>query len=162
MSTDEVARFIRALNADMRKAAKREREFETREKRLRDPMLSGYLEALLFCESAWWKVPPEAADFPSLDEFYSVSDFSAAFVAESFKLVRCFARTNAKLLRASGLSPSEVGRCIWFSRNGHGTGFWDRVPSYDPRADACAKLHELALKTLGHCDVFPEMFADSD
>lgn len=161
MSTDDVARFIRALNADMRKAAKREREFEIREKRLRDPMLFGYLEALLFAECAYWEALPDASDSPPLDSLYSVSDFSTRFVAESFKLVRSFARTNAKLIRASGLSPSEVGRCIWFSRNGHGTGFWDRARPWDPEARACDMLHA-AAKALGPCDVSPDMFTDSE
>ena len=121
--------------------------------------LRGYLEAILFSEGAWWKAAPDAPEYPSLDSLYSVADFSPAFVAESSALVDSFLEANREALEAAALEASTFGACLWWSRNGHGTGFWDRVPSYDPRADACGKLHK-AAKALGHCDIIPDMFSD--
>lgn len=37
-----------------------------------------------------------------------------------------FVLQNQVLLKASGLSDSQIGHDFWLTRNGHGAGFWDR------------------------------------
>jgi hypothetical protein len=123
--------------------------------------LRGYLEAILFSECAWWKALPDASEAPSLDKLYSVADFAPAFVAESSTLVDSFLQANSEALEAAALEPSTVGACLWWSRNGHGTGFWDRVRPSGLEAVASWKLHD-AAKALGSCDVSPDMFSAGD
>lgn len=123
--------------------------------------LRGYLEAILFSECAWWKALPDASESPSLDKLYSVADFAPVFVAESSTLVDSFLEANAEALEAAALDSDTVGACLWWSRNGHGTGFWDRVRPQDPKQEACDALHA-AAKALGSCDVSPDMFVAGD
>ena len=125
------------------------------------PELRGYLSAILFSECAWWKVPPGAPHAPPLDKFYSVEDFTPDFIAEAAETVDAFLDANVDMLQVANLERSTVGACIWWSRNGHGTGFWDRARQWDPEALACGMLHD-AAKALGSCDVSPDMFTDSE
>lgn len=37
-----------------------------------------------------------------------------------------FLRENVELLNHTGMDLSHIGHNFWLSRNGHGTGFWDR------------------------------------
>lgn len=37
-----------------------------------------------------------------------------------------FVAAHKETLEASGLSDEQIGHDFWLTRNGHGTGFWDR------------------------------------
>jgi hypothetical protein len=61
-----------------------------------------------------------------LDDSMSVDDLSAATAAQMLEDCKNFLDANAALLDESGLSFEQIGYDFWFTRNRHGTGFWDR------------------------------------
>lgn len=77
----------------------------------------GYIEAAVFTESG--------GDNPVLP-----SRFDAISVAHIDADCRAFVQANAeKMLEATdriGYSWVRAGHDFWFSRNGHGVGYWDR------------------------------------
>jgi len=60
-----------------------------------------------------------------------------------------FEAANAGAIAACGLDDQQVGRDLWYSRNGHGTGFWDRE---GPTA-ALAEL-DAAARALGETSAY--------
>jgi hypothetical protein len=59
-----------------------------------------------------------------------------------------FTRENKKLLDGSGMDESDQAHNFWLSRNGHGSGFWDR--GLGPLGD---ELHKVA-KRFGEYDLY--------
>ncbi len=79
-----------------------------------DPMLQGYLNAAL-----------ELSDEEEgLTKTHSIDDFSMEAIASAKKDIEAFKAQAGPLL--DGLDPSQVGNDLWLTRNGHGSGFWDR------------------------------------
>lgn len=81
----------------------------------------GYIEAALFSETC------EDSGRP-LQERYMPSDLTAGSLAAIEADCRKFMTDNAGELlsgQMGGLSMVEAGRLFWFSRCGHGTGFFD-------------------------------------
>ena len=64
-----------------------------------------------------------------------------------------FEQTHADLLTAAyerpGYGPREAGRDLWFTRQGHGTGHWDRRRIPRPLSDALTD----AAKALKECEM---------
>jgi hypothetical protein len=53
-----------------------------------------------------------------------------------------FVTANSADIEASGLNPRQVGQDFWLTRNGHGTGFWDRgLGTIGDRLTAAAKAY---------------------
>jgi len=96
-----------------------------------DQMTDAYLRAAL------WSSTDEDGD--ALDEEYKVSDIAPEAVRKAKHDVERFLRQAGPLL--SGIAPDSVGHDLWLTRNGHGTGFWDR--GYGPKGD---KLTDIAHK----------------
>lgn len=86
---------------------------------------------------------------PSLDQFYP--EALAGLIGEAIR----FAKANAELLTEAcqhdGYDMVRAGSDLWFSMNGHGTGFWDR-----DLGDVGDKLHELCRNQS------IDLFADDD
>jgi len=61
-----------------------------------------------------------------LDSVYSSDDLSAETLERMRSDVSEFVQSNKAALRESGLSDEQIGHDFWLTRNGHGTGFWDR------------------------------------
>lgn len=78
-----------------------------------DKMVDGYLKASIF-----------TAEDESLYKTHSTEDFSIAAVNDAKKTVSAFKAKAGDLL--DGLPPEQVGIDLYFTSNGHGTGFWDR------------------------------------
>lgn len=86
-----------------------------------DDMLQGY------CECAVWSELDD--DGAALDERFSDADIDPDSRAKMREDVAAFARANvADLIEyvERGRSWSSAGHDFWLTRNGHGTGFWDR------------------------------------
>ncbi len=49
-----------------------------------------------------------------------------------------------------GLTPEQLGHDLWLTRNGHGTGFWDRDAIPESKRK---KLTEVA-RVFGSCDIY--------
>jgi len=90
----------------------------------------------------------EWADKP--DEIESGLDFSPC--AEEVSLADCmrFVGMNWKIIKEC--SPEQVGHDFWLTRNGHGSGFWDRPEIYGGQENAEA-LTESA-NSFGSRDLF--------
>lgn len=84
------------------------------------PFVRGYVEALFFCEAH--------EDNPEL-EHATVADLSPESLSEIIADCARFQEIAAPLLERAytrGYTPEQAGRDFWFTRNGHGVGFWDR------------------------------------
>lgn len=116
-----------------------------------DSFLRGYLDAALFTTD---ENPPSGCDyvesgradvmFPSLPDYFIVQAKAdcAKFEAE-----------NADLLAVAG-DANQNGSDFWYTRNGHGVGFWDRGYADEiaaPLTDACRKFgsHDLCPDEIG-------------
>lgn len=102
--------------------------------------VQGYIEALFFTETSCYSmdeidsyeaqesIAEGTADgvLPSDSGFADLSEAAlASIMADCSK----FEREAASLLEsayARNYEPAQAGRDFWFTRNGHGVGFWDR------------------------------------
>ena len=103
----------------------------------------GYVEALFFTNGDTWT-----------DDEYKLNRLGAArLTTKALQSIRAtcaaFARTHADLLTAAyehpGYGPREAGRDLWFTRQRHGVGYWDRRMIPRPLGQALTDAAE-ALK----------------
>jgi len=80
--------------------------------------LRGYKEAILFAEID--------DNEESLDVNYGMDDFDPESEKKMRETVKQFIFKNQALIKESGLDDEQVGRDFWYTRKGHGVGFWDR------------------------------------
>lgn len=102
----------------------------------RPDLTNDFLRAYLEC--ALWLGTDESDDDAGrpLDENYSISDFHPSSVQQAAKECAAFERDNAGALEDfyavwpkspdGDSAKAFAGHNFWLSRNGHGTGFWDR------------------------------------
>jgi len=96
----------------------------------------GYLEAAMFCDAEY--SPPKAV-------------FASSAVARAYGECSRFLHDNYDLVwnaRCEGQTFVQIGRDLWFTRNGHGVGFWDRG-----LGDLGEQLTE-AAKAMGSQDIY--------
>lgn len=114
---------------------------------LKDPFLRGYLDAALFTTD---ENPPSGCDYVQsgrADDMYpSLPDY---FIAQAKADCAKFEAENADLLAVAG-DDWQNGSDFWYTRNGHGVGFWDR--GYEQTGD---RLTEAAHK-FGTHDLCPD------
>lgn len=84
-----------------------------------DEFTKACLECALWSSCDWDSQVP-------LDEDYDIEDFNADTLAELVQDCKDFQEHYAETWRAIGMSDSQAGHDFWLTRNGHGTGFWDR------------------------------------
>jgi hypothetical protein len=65
-------------------------------------------------------------DDEPLDDSYDSHDIAPETLAKMREDVADFIGANVPLLLDSRLSNEQIGHDFWLTRNGHGTGFWDR------------------------------------
>lgn len=90
-------------------------------------MLNGYLEAAYFTD--------QHCDMPENED----KELSEQFKGEAWVACLRFCKdvSESKALREEYTADSEqFGRDFWFTRNGHGVGFWDRPEIYGGREQA--------------------------
>jgi hypothetical protein len=86
----------------------------------KNPMLRGYLETALFAD-----LPEEHINKFGTEDI----NFNSLVVAHND--VNAFTKKAAELLNGMGTDElNQVGTDFWYTRNGHGTGFWDREKIY--------------------------------
>lgn len=78
-----------------------------------EKILEGYLEAIDFAES------PE----PGTDNYAGLSD-SLCEIAKTH-IQDFIARSRSAGIDLLQFDPNKLGRYLWFTRAGHGVGFWD-------------------------------------
>lgn len=85
-----------------------------------DAMAAGYLECALFTADEEL-IPPKSGEF---DASPYLPRCPARLKAECRRICEAFYRARAADL--SEWEGEQAGRDIWYCRNGHGAGFWDR------------------------------------
>lgn len=97
-----------------------------------DDFTKGYIEALFFTETS-----EELEDA-------SFADLAPSALAEIMADCAAFQSKAADLLNLAyerDYDATQAGRDFWFTRNGHGVGFWDRKPlEEDGLGDRLSKL----------------------
>lgn len=83
-----------------------------------DPFVRQYLETAL-----WSSLQDNDVPF---DNDYDVNDFAPSAIIEATDDCNAFREANAADLAATGADDERNGHDFWLTRNGHGTGFWDR------------------------------------
>jgi hypothetical protein len=84
--------------------------------------MNPFLQAYIF--AAIWSTIDDNGE--PLDVNYSANDLAPEALKRMEKDCNDFQKANADTLQASGLSDEQAGHDFWLTRNGHGTGFWDR------------------------------------
>tara|TARA_Y100000310_G_C20550418_1_gene747771 strand:+ start:553 stop:924 length:372 start_codon:yes stop_codon:yes gene_type:complete len=109
-----------------------------------DNYVSEVLDHYAMC--ALWTSTDE--DDEPLDKNYSYGKFTE----DARRRMRCdcfaFLVANKELLNQSELTAEQIGHDFWLTRNGHGTGFWDRG-----LGDVGDKLAR-SCKVVAECDVY--------
>lgn len=111
-------------------------------------VLQGYLDAVEFTERSFWDDGEWGVEWSG--------DFSPGARKEALRDVRLFVNDNkpdlyeyAQETRTSGRDLADrIGTDFWFSRNGHGAGFFDRGS-----CGAFSRLQE-AARSYGAVDTF--------
>ena len=83
-----------------------------------------------------------------LDDNYSIEDIAPETLAQWREDVEQFVTIARAALRVSKLSDEQIGHDFTLTRNGHGTGFWDRGLGFTGQA-----LTEHA-KSFGDCAAY--------
>ncbi len=83
-----------------------------------------------------------------LDDIYDETDIHEDSKQEMRETCTKFFFANKDLLDESKLSPEQIGHDLWLTRNGHGTGFWDRGLN-----EIGDKLTEIC-RVLGYSDLY--------
>lgn len=76
-----------------------------------------------YLETALWASTDD--DDEPLDAQYDIDDFAPEAIKQAKAETARFQTENKKSLLEAG-NDSENGHDFWLTRNGHGTGFWDR------------------------------------
>ncbi len=100
--------------------------------------LQGYIEAAFFT----WPEDELTAD----GEEPGFADLSAESLAKAAAECAAFTEAHAADLEACGLDDTQAGRDFWYTRNGHGVGYWDRKAESPEAAAALERLSEAAQK----------------
>lgn len=103
-------------------------------------MSEAYFEAIIFTDTGDMDQPPASAE---LSEELRVK---VCVDTRDFLL-----RNMADCLTAmtfDGYGPAQLGHDLWLTRNGHGSGFWDR------KLGEVGERLTVAAKAMGECDVY--------
>ncbi len=101
--------------------------------------------------AALWSSNDSENDDQPFDSDYSVSDIDEKSMDDMENTVRKFVEQNDAVIKESGITDEQLGHDLWLTRNGHGTGFWDR----DLPGDTGENLSEAARK-LGESNLYAE------
>jgi hypothetical protein len=99
-----------------------------------DVMVAAYMEAAIFTDCGDTGQPP-------------VLPFSQRAKWQAWKVCHDFILTNNDLIRDRY---QQAGYDLWFTRNHHGVGFWDRPEIWGPSADVLTRC----AQALGEVSVY--------
>lgn len=119
-----------------------------------DDFTRGYIEAMFFTNAS----SPDDGDLSTA----TVADLAAETWNRIEKDCAAFQEANASLLaQAYGrddYSPEQAGRDYWFTRNGHGVGYWDRE-QLEPDSEAYEVLTAQMIANRDNPDVWDAALA---
>ena len=103
-------------------------------------MSDAYIEAIYFTETGDLDQPPATAELTAL---------CRCQVYTACRLFSDSLREAPWPLKLDALDAAQLGHDLWLTRNGHGTGFWDRPEIY---GQATAELFTMVAKAMGEHD----------
>ena len=103
-----------------------------------DLFTQGYIEALFFTNTG-------SADDEDLENaaFSDLAPSSLKDIVEDCKLFQMMPLYQ-QAKQAGAFTDDQAGRDFWYTRNGHGVGFWDRSEIYGGFADHLSEAAEKA------------------
>lgn len=101
-----------------------------------DKMVQAYIEAIYFTETGDDGQPGKDA------ELHVDTAFEARSACHRLRLA-CASHDGINL---SQYDPAQIGHDLWFTRNGHGVGFWDRPEVY---GEENARILTLMARAMG-------------
>ena len=110
-----------------------------------DEMLGGYIEAALFFDLDEDDKDNKGLTDSMIDRAREDCELFLSEASEDFQVVT--------LLAAGGLPAAQMGQDLWLTRNGHGTGFWDRDDDTYGNPYVRGYLNETTT-SLGPCDIY--------
>lgn len=107
--------------------------------------VNGFADAVLphYLACALWADSPEEADW---------SDIGFGEEARQLALIDIRFFVLKEWAYIQGVSPSDIGHNLWLTRNGHGTGFWDR----DSLSDFLKDRFTATAEFMGNVSLFAE------
>ena len=102
-----------------------------------EKVLLGYVSCALWSSTDDNDVP--------LDDGRDFADLPEVTMAKMRADVTAFVAANLADLQRSALDEDQIGHNFWLTRNGHGTGFWDR------------DLGAVGDRLSAACDLFPSI-----
>lgn len=108
-----------------------------------------------YIETALWSSMDNLEDNggSSLDEKYTIEDVESSTLHKMEQDCRDFQQKYGELYGNGGWSDEEAGHDLWLTRNGHGSGFWDRGYK-DPEKEEIGKQLTTAAKSYGTFDLY--------
>lgn len=119
-----------------------------------DAFTRGYIEALFFteeerlCEDGERELPDVAVNMVTMEsrfiggDSFGFADLATKALDSIIADCAAFQRDNAELLElayARDYDDEQAGRDFWYTRNGHGVGYWDRE-ALEPDSDEYEEL----------------------
>lgn len=115
-----------------------------------DAIMLAYLHCAIWTSTL--DSDPEGDGGAPMDSKYTVDDFDSSAREGAKEDIESFLKMAADQgIDHEGWTDEQFGRDFWYTRNGHGTGFWDREGEVTPYGDRGARLDKL-------CDEFPECY----
>lgn len=87
-----------------------------------------------------------------LDKKYTIEDIESSTLSKMEHDCQDFQQKYKALYESGGWDDDQAGYDFWLTRNGHGTGFWDRGYDYD--AEDIGKQLTIAAKSYGTFDIY--------
>ena len=122
------------------------RLFENKNDSYIDDIVDDYIETMFFTSE-----PDEGIELDSDD--LSEDDLSEDDLKEIKNDIEYFVKIANQYDDLDGLKPEQIGGNFWYSRNGHGTGFFDRDYLEDDIKDSLQKISELMGEATLYIDV---------
>lgn len=88
-----------------------------------------------------------------LDQNYDIEDIEGTTFIRMLHDCRDFQRKYRELYEKGGWSDEKAGRDFWYTRNGHGTGFWDAGYG-EPEVEEIGKALSRIAKSYGTYDIY--------
>jgi hypothetical protein len=114
-----------------------------------DAFTQGYVEAALF--SSTDNLTPSGG--APLDKKYTIYDICGQTLMKMSMDCEDFQKKYRELYEQGDWSDIEAGRDFWFTRNSHGTGFWDRGYK-NPKKEKIGKQLTHAAKSYGEYNLY--------
>lgn len=115
-----------------------------------DDFTKGYVQSALFSST---DDRDESGGLP-MDKNYEMEDIDEKTLQHMIEDCKKFQRENSQYFEKIDLDDSEAGAMFWYSRNGHGTGFWDVKDWKNEYAEAYGDHLHQAAKRYGEYNLY--------